>query len=214
MLAATCTSRPSMRNGSCSAATMRPATRLGVGRAERRLDQHGELVAAEPGHRVAVAHRRAQPVGDLDQQLVAGRVAEAVVDLLEAVQVEEQHGHVVVVAAARRSASASRSRNSARLASPVSASWYASCTSWSCSSLRSRMSRVLSTRPSTLGSSSRFVIVISACRLAAVPVRARSPRGRWSRTARPATDRSAAASWAAAPRRPARQPAAGQQRAG
>ena len=57
------------------------------------LDQHGELVAAEPGHGVAGPHAGVQALGHLDEQPVAGGVAEAVVDLLEAVQVEEQHGH-------------------------------------------------------------------------------------------------------------------------
>ena len=57
------------------------------------LDQHGELVAAEPGHGVAGPHAGVQALGHLDEQPVPGGVAEAVVDLLEAVQVEEQHRH-------------------------------------------------------------------------------------------------------------------------
>ena len=55
--------------------------------------EHGELVAAEPRHHVVGAHRAAQAVGDRDEQLVARRVAEAVVDDLEAVEVEEQDRH-------------------------------------------------------------------------------------------------------------------------
>ena len=50
----------------------------------------GELVSAEPGEHVALAQALAEPVGDRVQQLVARLVAERVVDLLEAVQVEHQ----------------------------------------------------------------------------------------------------------------------------
>jgi hypothetical protein len=57
------------------------------------LDEHGELVAAEAGHGVAGPHARVEPLRDLDEEPVAGGVAEAVVDLLEAVQVEEEDGH-------------------------------------------------------------------------------------------------------------------------
>ena len=60
------------------------------------VEQDRELVAAEPGDRVAgpqvaASSRRAKR----DQQLVADGVAEAVVDELEAVEVEEQHGAAV-----------------------------------------------------------------------------------------------------------------------
>ena len=52
---------------------------------------HDELVAAEP----ARPSRRSpatsdQALADLDQQLVAGRVAERVVDVLEAVEIEQR----------------------------------------------------------------------------------------------------------------------------
>nr|BFE72914.1 hypothetical protein GCM10020092_062150 [Actinoplanes digitatis] len=48
-----------------------------------------ELVAAEAGHGVAPAQRLREPGSDQPQQLVAGVVAQGVVDLLEAVQVDE-----------------------------------------------------------------------------------------------------------------------------
>ena len=54
------------------------------------LEQQSELVAAEARDRVGRAHRLAQPRGDADQQVVAGLVAECVVDLLEVVDVDEQ----------------------------------------------------------------------------------------------------------------------------
>ncbi len=58
---------------------------LGVGSG----GQRHELVAAEPGDHLAGGGRAGlQPVGDLDEQPVAGRVPEAVVDGLETVEVE------------------------------------------------------------------------------------------------------------------------------
>ena len=58
------------------------------------LEQDGELVAAEAGGRVLGAQRRSDSVGRLDQHVVAGGVAEAVVDRLEVVEVDEEHGRV------------------------------------------------------------------------------------------------------------------------
>jgi hypothetical protein len=55
-------------------------------------DHDRELVAAEPGHGVDLAHDAPDPVGHLDQQAVADAVPEAVVDHLEPVQVQHQHG--------------------------------------------------------------------------------------------------------------------------
>ena len=55
-----------------------------------RGQQDRELVAAEPGDRVALADAFLQALGELHQQQVADVVAERVVDLLEAVEVEQQ----------------------------------------------------------------------------------------------------------------------------
>ena len=58
------------------------------------LQVHGqdhELVAAETGDRVAVAHQLRETAGDRHQQFVADLVAEGVVDGLELVEVDEQH---------------------------------------------------------------------------------------------------------------------------
>ena len=49
-----------------------------------------ELVAAEAADLAVVAHHRLQPVGDLAQQRVADRMAERVVDVLEAVEVDQE----------------------------------------------------------------------------------------------------------------------------
>jgi len=55
------------------------------------LQQHGELVAAEPCRGVAVAEAAHQPLGHLAEHAVAGLVAQRVVDDLEVVDVDEQH---------------------------------------------------------------------------------------------------------------------------
>ena len=60
-------------------------------------DEQRELVAAEARDRVALADVLLDPLGDLAQQLVADRVAERVVDDLEAVEVEEEDGQPLVV---------------------------------------------------------------------------------------------------------------------
>ena len=60
----------------------------------RALEQDPELVAAEPRDRVGGAHAGHEPLGHELQQLVAGRVPEPVVDGLEVVEVDEQHGHL------------------------------------------------------------------------------------------------------------------------
>ncbi len=61
-----------------------------VGEAGDALEQDHELVAAEAGDRVAGAQCRRQALGRGHQQLVAGAVAERVVDDLEVVDVTEQ----------------------------------------------------------------------------------------------------------------------------
>jgi hypothetical protein len=65
-------------------------------------DRDPELVAAEPCHGVARAQRSLQPRTDLLDQFVAAVVAQRVVDLLEAGQVEQQHADPGAVAARRR----------------------------------------------------------------------------------------------------------------
>ena len=98
------------------------------------VEQDRELVAAEPRGQVARAQAGAQPAGEGHQQLVADLVPEAVVDALEVVEVEEQHDGAAVGAA---SAASTCWVNSARLARPVSGSWWARCSSRSRSSVSS-----------------------------------------------------------------------------
>ena len=52
----------------------------------------GEFVAAQPCQCVGLANTGAQPAGHADQQPVAGGVPQCVVHLLEAVQIEVEHG--------------------------------------------------------------------------------------------------------------------------
>ena len=95
----------------------------GMGRLAAALLDDRELVAAEAGDQLVAAHHRAQPVGDLDQQLVAGRMAVNVVDRLEAVEVDAQHRDRLARLGRRGSTLRARwSSNTARLGRPVSAS--------------------------------------------------------------------------------------------
>ena len=62
--------------------------------------EHGELVAAEPGDHVAGAQRALDPLRDDLEQPVADLVAEGVVDLLEPVEVEEEQRERLAAAGA------------------------------------------------------------------------------------------------------------------
>ena len=62
------------------------------------LEQHHELVAAQAGDDVALAQATGEARRDFLQQLVARLVAERVVDQLEAVEVDEQHRELTLVA--------------------------------------------------------------------------------------------------------------------
>jgi len=52
----------------------------------------GELVAAQARHGVPGAHHGGQAAADGHEQVVADLIAERVVDLLEAVEIDEEHG--------------------------------------------------------------------------------------------------------------------------
>ncbi|OSY51956.1 hypothetical protein BG846_02418 [Streptomyces fradiae ATCC 10745 = DSM 40063] len=62
---------------------------LGAGRGIGHREENGEFVAAEPGGLRAAREGEAQPLGDLEEEPVAGEVAERVVDGPEAVEVDE-----------------------------------------------------------------------------------------------------------------------------
>ena len=71
----------------------------GVGRPGAALHD-GEFVAAEAGHRIDAAHHALQPLGHRAEQRIADRMAERIVDALEAVEVEE-HDRELFAAAER-----------------------------------------------------------------------------------------------------------------
>jgi hypothetical protein len=66
---------------------------LGLGRVPHVGADHDELVAPETGDEVVGPHGVGQSVGHGQQELVAGLMAEGVVDELEVVEVHEQHRH-------------------------------------------------------------------------------------------------------------------------
>ena len=83
------TSRPSRTIGCSRQRRARRATRTTRSSSAVPVEEDGELVAAQPGDEAVGADRRRQPGADLDQQQVALLVAEGVVDVLEAVEVED-----------------------------------------------------------------------------------------------------------------------------
>ena len=62
--------------------------RIGIGLA---MGDDGEFVAAEAGHQILAAHDAAQPLGDVEDELVADVMAERVVDVLEVIEVDVEH---------------------------------------------------------------------------------------------------------------------------
>jgi hypothetical protein len=54
--------------------------------------QHRELLAAEAGDEVVPTQQPGESIGHGDQDMIAGGVAESIVDLLEVIEVEHQAG--------------------------------------------------------------------------------------------------------------------------
>ena len=85
---------------------------------------HRELVAAQTGEHIGLPQARAQLVGDLDEQLVAGVVTQGVVDRLEAVEVEdEQRAGACRSGALCATWVCIAAANPRRFSRPVSGSW-------------------------------------------------------------------------------------------
>ena len=99
MLASTSSTSPSTANGSSSACRSFARNRERAFGASDLGQEDGELVAAEAGDGVAGAQRRLQPRAELLEQQIATLVAERVVDLLEAVEIEQHHGDAAAFAA-------------------------------------------------------------------------------------------------------------------
>ena len=62
------------------------------------FEHHGELIPAQSRHGVLCAHGLLHARGGGAQDAVASGVAQGIVDVLETVQVDEQHGHASVLA--------------------------------------------------------------------------------------------------------------------
>ena len=82
-------SPPTVTGWASASCTRSAALRALVGR--RALEQHRELITAESGDGVALTEGLLEAPRDLDEQRVAGRMAEAVVDRLEVVEIDEEH---------------------------------------------------------------------------------------------------------------------------
>ena len=82
---------PASTNGSARTWPIRLARTSTSVAAVQVLAQEDELVAGEPGERVARADQSREPVRDRYQQLIADLMAVDVVDLLEPVEVDEQN---------------------------------------------------------------------------------------------------------------------------
>ena len=65
-----------------------------------RIEQQQEFVAADPRQDVGFAQVQPEPLGHLDQQRVADRVAVIVVDVLEIVDVEKRQREMALSAVA------------------------------------------------------------------------------------------------------------------
>ena len=91
MLALIATVRPANSIGRCKRALQPGRDALGL-LILRAWAQDDELVAAEARQDVARAQRRFPAARHLDEQLVAGRVSERVVDQLELIDVGDQDG--------------------------------------------------------------------------------------------------------------------------
>ena len=88
MLAVVNTSRPPIENGSAQRFLDPERDGVGLRVVVQAVEQDGELVAAEPRDGVAGTQAGLEAARGLDQQLVADQVAEAVVDDLEAIEIE------------------------------------------------------------------------------------------------------------------------------
>ena len=84
-------SRPSISNGACRLCRTRSAITVASRASETSSSRSVNSSPLEPRDGVVGPQRGFEPARDRHQQLVAGGVAEAVVDDLEAVEVEEQH---------------------------------------------------------------------------------------------------------------------------
>ena len=123
MLQVTLKSPCSMVHGLRDPASMRSTMTATASGTALAVDEQHELVAAQARDRVAFAHAALEPIRHRAQQLVADVMAEAVVDELETIEIDEHDREPRAVScAAVRIACCKRSCSSERFARPVSVS--------------------------------------------------------------------------------------------
>ncbi len=64
------------------------AARIGFAQAR---NQDGELVAAHAGYRIRRTHASLQPPGHVDEHSVSASVSQAVVDVLESIEIDQHY---------------------------------------------------------------------------------------------------------------------------
>jgi hypothetical protein len=124
-----------------------PRQPLRVGRAGDIGLDDGEFVAADAGDRVGVPHAAAQSSGHRPQQLVADRMSERIVDVLELIEIEAQHREPLAATSTWVRAPHRRSRSSTRFGRSVSASCRAMWAIFISARRRSVMSSWVATQP-------------------------------------------------------------------
>ncbi len=95
MLPVTNSSWPSTSNGEDSTLSSFWAQRRDLLQVAHRTHHHRVFVSAQPRHHIALAQAAAEAARDLLQQRVADLVAERVIDVLEAVEIDEQRCHLL-----------------------------------------------------------------------------------------------------------------------
>ena len=85
-----------------SASRMVSASRLAAAGICNAGHQNGELVAAETRHHLALVEHRGDARSDRLKHRVAGGVAEQIVDFLEPVEIEAEHGEAFAARSGRR----------------------------------------------------------------------------------------------------------------
>jgi hypothetical protein len=125
------------------------------------LEQHGELVATEPGGGVGRTERREQPLADLAETSSPTGCPRLSLIVLKSSRSMNMTPIGVRSSERRDSACATRSAKRARFASPVTESWNAWWASCRSNALRSLMSREFRTTPRMCSSSIRLECRIS-----------------------------------------------------
>ena len=97
MLTPTVICCPLRSKGRLMASMMVPASEVAANGCSPVDLQDRELVCAEARNHIALAQAVAQPIADGLEHVISQRMPERVVDLLEAVEVQTQHGHVLAL---------------------------------------------------------------------------------------------------------------------